>query len=179
MAERVDDATEAPAVLVGCRVHDNCPRYPSSLDRRVRVVDDEEQTDAAAPERLRAEVPVRGRLVRDPERRVADGQLGDDVGLIVRAADPVELDRAECLLVEHHRLASPPDRELRDDSRLDRPVRICHRVASHRPRSRVRMRLRVGARDVLRHDRRPRVGDELADLVLVECCEAGMHPVEA
>jgi hypothetical protein len=58
-------------------------------------------------------VPVRRRLVVDPEARVADRQLRDDARVVVRAADAVELRGAERVLVELDRLAAAADRQLR------------------------------------------------------------------
>ena len=60
MAERVDDAAEAPAVLVGGRVHDGRARCPGSLDRRVRVADDEEQRTLPPPSDSGLKFPCAG-----------------------------------------------------------------------------------------------------------------------
>jgi DUF177 domain-containing protein len=91
---------------------DGCARGDGTLDGRMRVVDDEEQSHGAPAERLRAEVLVRRRLVRDPEGRVADGELGDDVLMLVGAAHPMELDCSEGGLVELDGLATAAHREL-------------------------------------------------------------------
>ena len=56
---------------------------------------------------------VLGRLVGDPERRVADRELRDDGLVLVGAADAVDLDRAEGGLVERDRRAAAAHRELR------------------------------------------------------------------
>ena len=70
-----------------------------------------------AAERLGTEVAVVRRLVRDPERGIADRELRDDLRHLVRAADAVVLDRPERLDVPGDRLAPAPHRELRPDPR--------------------------------------------------------------
>jgi hypothetical protein len=62
------------------------------------------------------------RLVGDPERRVADGQFGDHLRMLVGPAHPVALDGAERCLVELDRLAAAPHRELRRDCHSSQSV---------------------------------------------------------
>jgi SAM-dependent methyltransferase len=56
---------------------------------------------------------VLGRLVLDPEHRVSDGKLGDDLLEVVGATEAKHLDRPERSFVELHRGAAVPDRQLR------------------------------------------------------------------
>ena len=58
-----------------------------------------------------------GRLVGDPEDRVADRELGDDLLHLVVASDAVVDDGAEGLDVPGDRLAPAPHRELGPDPR--------------------------------------------------------------
>ena len=101
VAERVDDAAEAPAVRVARRrtPRSRPPRRPAH--RRVRIVDDQQHPHRAAAQRLGAEVDVRGRLVGDPERSRRRRELGDD---LLVGADPVLHHGAEGGLVELDRL---------------------------------------------------------------------------
>src|SRR5262249_61326741 len=85
MAERILDAAEEPAVLPFHRIPPPRAGLDRQLDRRLRVVDDEEHPHRRAAERLRAEGGARGRFVGDPERRAADRELGYAVGGTVRA----------------------------------------------------------------------------------------------
>src|SRR4051794_36652504 len=55
------------------------------------------------------------RLVRDPERCVADGELGDHRLVVVGAADPVDLLSAESRLVELDGRTAASDGELGQD----------------------------------------------------------------
>jgi hypothetical protein len=89
------------------------------------------------------------RFVGDPERGVAHDELRDHCGVFVSAADAVDLDRAECVLVELDSLASAPHRELRDDAHLRRrhDARIDphggHSPADRAP-ERIRSHLQIG-----------------------------------
>ena len=95
VAEGVLDPAQAPAVLVG----DGGDLAGAGLDRPahrgLRVVDDQQHPDAAAAERLGAEVAVRWRLVGHPERRRTDRELGHDRLVLVGATEPEDLDGAE------------------------------------------------------------------------------------
>lgn len=59
-----------------------------------------------------------GRLVLDPEQRIPDRQLRDHLVEILRAAEPVHLDRPEGSLVEVDCGSAVAHRELRLDVRL-------------------------------------------------------------
>src|SRR5437868_4995869 len=67
VAERVDDAAEAPAVLVGDRTHQRRAGGNRALDRSIRVLDGEQQLHRPTAQRLRAEALVLCGLVGDPE----------------------------------------------------------------------------------------------------------------
>ena len=85
VTERVDDPTKTPSVLDGdrrslCRTRSNGP-----FDERVRIVNGHE--DAASPASDRAGAETAHALCRraDPERPVADSELGDDVLAVANA----------------------------------------------------------------------------------------------
>ncbi len=117
MAEGVRDAAQQPAVLGLGRVDLRGAEADRAVDDGLRVVGDEQQLHGAAAQRLGAEGVVLGRLVGDPERRVADRELGDDRLVLVGAADAVDLDGPEGRLVELDRLAAAADGELGRDRR--------------------------------------------------------------
>ena len=101
----IHDAPEAPAVLVqDCRDFRRA-RGHGSLHRGVRVGNGQEHAHRPAAERLGAEVRCAGDSSAT-QNFVAGGQLGDDVGVLVRAADAVQLARAEGRLVELDRRAA-------------------------------------------------------------------------
>jgi hypothetical protein len=113
VAERVLDAPDEPTVFLRHGRDLLCAEDNRACEHCGRVVDDEEQPHGRPTERLGAVVPVRRRLVVDPEARVADGELRNDARVVVRAADAVQLGGAERVLVELDRLAAAADRELR------------------------------------------------------------------
>ena len=99
VAERVNDAAQAPAVLI----HDRgCFRRPGvycSLEHGFGVVDDEQGPACRSVDRSGAQ-PLHGRAGRpQPERCIADRQLRHDV---VALAYPVHDRRCERRLVERH-----------------------------------------------------------------------------
>jgi hypothetical protein len=67
---------------------------------------------------LGAEIPVRWRLVLDPEQRVPDRELRDYLLKFVSATEPVHLDGAERSPVEIHCRPTVSNRQLRLDARL-------------------------------------------------------------
>ncbi|MGH2899326.1 MAG: hypothetical protein ACRDMZ_11675 [Solirubrobacteraceae bacterium] len=72
-----------------------------------------------------------GRLVGDPEQRIADRELGDDLLVLVGAADAVDLDGAERRRVELDGGAAAPHRELG----LEHPAIMIHaRPGDYSPR---------------------------------------------
>lgn len=63
----------------------------------------------APPQRFGAEVAVRRGLIGNPKRRVTERELGDDLLVLVAAADPVVLGGSERRLVEVQCGAAMPD----------------------------------------------------------------------
>src|SRR5919197_572453 len=120
MSEGVLDSSQQPTVFLF---------HPSDLrrtqlhgppDHEARILDDQQQAYGASAQRLRAEVLVRRRLVRDPKGRVSDRELGDERRFFVRATHAIDLERAEGRLVELDGLAATANRELRRDADLRR-----------------------------------------------------------
>jgi hypothetical protein len=90
VAERVDDPAQAPAVLVGHRGRRDGAGPHRLRVQRVWIVDYQQGPAGRAADRLRAESRP-GRAARgNPEGRVPDCQLRDD---LIAFADPVP-DRA-------------------------------------------------------------------------------------
>jgi len=118
--EGVLDPAKAPAVGVLHLRGEPRSERDGMLDDRVRVVDDEQDPDAAPAERLRARVPVRGRFVVDPEGRVADRELRDNGLVRVGTTYAMELRRSEGSLVELDGGTPPSDGQLWCDSDLSR-----------------------------------------------------------
>jgi hypothetical protein len=75
----------------------------------VRIVDHDERPAGRAIDLARAEPLHRGRCRRNPERRLADGELRDDV---VSIADAMNDRRAERGSVERDRIARAIDPQL-------------------------------------------------------------------
>ncbi len=123
MAEGVHDPPEQPAVLLGHRAELARTGVDRAREGRGRVGDDQEQAHRPAAERGGSELPVPGRLVGDPEGRVADGELGDERLVFVRPTHAVALDRAESRLVELDRGAPAAHRQLGHDTGSPR---ACH-----------------------------------------------------
>jgi len=118
VAERVFDSPDQPTVGFGGRRDLRCAGGDGVLDHRARIVHDQEHPHGASAECLGAEVLVRRGLVGHPEGRVSDGEVRDHVLVLVRPADPVQLDRAESRLVELDRCTAPPHRQLGRDAGL-------------------------------------------------------------
>jgi hypothetical protein len=100
----------------------SAPAATARSSAAVRIVDDQQHPDRASADRFGAEVGVRRRLVRDPERRVANRELGHDILVGIGATDSV-VDRPERSLVKLDCRAAP-HRELRQDARLLCPARV-------------------------------------------------------
>ena len=94
---------------------------------------------------------MRRGLVRDPERRVTDSELRDDVGILVRAAYSVDLDRSKRCPVELNGCTAAPHRELRHDADAGRMLRpIVHRQ-EREPRCQTPTTFPAGSRNVATH----------------------------
>jgi hypothetical protein len=91
---------------------------------------DEQESLCRSTNRLRAEVPVRGGFVLDPERRSVNTELADNILLIVASAEAVDLFRPERSFIELDRLATSSDRELDLDGRLSIGTGHRHSVPS-------------------------------------------------
>lgn len=79
MAEGVGEAADAPTVvLVFDGPDDGGSGSDSAVEEGVRIVHSKNEADGSSPECERAGITVLGRLVREPEGRAIDGELGDD-----------------------------------------------------------------------------------------------------
>lgn len=117
MAERVNDPPDAPAVLVLHRrlcSSARCQRHPH---HRVRIVHDEQRPARPATDRPGAEATHARRWRANPERSIADPELGDDV---ITVADAVQDPSAERRPVEVHRLGGRLNPQLRLNAHHDR-----------------------------------------------------------
>src|SRR5262249_54875666 len=92
MAERIDDAAEAPAVLVTNRSDLLRPSRHGPREHRVRILNDEHHPDRSAAKRLWTEIRVLRRLVGDPKLRSIDREPGDDRA--IRRIDAEHFSRA-------------------------------------------------------------------------------------
>ena len=110
--ERIDDPTQAPAVLVADR--SNLPRTDVNRPpkRRIRIIDDQQSTTGRATNRMRAEPPHVRRRGRQPECSVGHRQLHNDV---VTMTHPMQNSRAKRRFVELDRRARTIDLQLRLD----------------------------------------------------------------
>src|SRR5262245_49036889 len=114
MAERVDDSTEPPPVLVAHGRGLRCAGGHRAVEDGVGVFDHEQCPAGRAVDRARTET-FHGRRDRsDPERRVADTELRDDV---IAVADTMKDACAKRCLVVGQRLARAVDPQLRLDAR--------------------------------------------------------------
>src|SRR6185503_18623210 len=101
VTEWILNAPDAPTVvLIAHGPNHRGPRRDGSLERRVRIFDNQNHPDRTAPERLRAEVEMLGRLVGDPELGAVHGQSSHKLTFVVLDAE--QLLGAECALVEVH-----------------------------------------------------------------------------
>lgn len=78
VAEGVDEAADAPIVVVGHLPDDGGPGSDGPVEGGVGIVDGEDDADGAAVEALWAVVLVLGRFVGEPELGSVDCQFGDD-----------------------------------------------------------------------------------------------------
>jgi hypothetical protein len=80
--------------------------------RQLRMFRSGDGVLTSAADGLGAEVSVWGRLVLDPEQRVPDGELRDNLFEIVGPTEAVPLDGPECGLVEVNGSPTVPHRKL-------------------------------------------------------------------
>src|SRR5690242_18741871 len=113
VAVRVDHPADLPAVLLTHRRLLHGARVDRSPLERFGIVHDEQHPAGTTADRPGTE-PAHVRSGRgDPEHRVIDGQLGDDV---IALTDLVQYRRAEGVAVEGDRLTGRLDPQLRLDS---------------------------------------------------------------
>src|SRR6516165_7782069 len=105
---RVADTAQAPAIwLIRYRIDQLGPCRDGLRYLRVRIVNNECQSHrGTVVERLRAEVGIFGRLVRDEKAAAANFELRDNVA--VRAFDAVDFLCAERAFVKLDRRGSAP-----------------------------------------------------------------------
>jgi hypothetical protein len=78
VSERINEPSHAPTIrLIINGPDDRSSRPDGPLESGVRIVDDHYHSDRTAAKRLRAEIEMFRRLVRDPESGPAYGQLRD------------------------------------------------------------------------------------------------------
>ena len=109
-------------MLLEDRMHLGGARSFGLLDRRLRIVDDQQHANRASADGLGAEILVLWGLVGYPERGVVYRQLGDDGRVVLGAAHSVDLDRTERCFVEFDSLTTAPHRELGYDPGASRFV---------------------------------------------------------
>jgi hypothetical protein len=117
VAERVIDASQLPAVLFAHGVDFEGTGSHRSLQHRPRIIDNQQHPHRCSANSLGAEVPVRWRLVLDPEQRVPDRELRHHLLQIIGATEAVHLNCPEGNLVEVHSGPTVPHRELGLDVR--------------------------------------------------------------
>src|SRR6185437_9170068 len=83
VAKGIDDAADAPAVVVGHLPDDGGPGGDGLVEDGVGVFDGEDHAGRAAVEALGAVVLMLGRLVGEPEFSSVDCQPGDDGAVAV------------------------------------------------------------------------------------------------
>ena len=122
MTERIDDSAHSPAVFLA----DSRLALRASGDRlsehRVWIVDHEEYSARRAADGSRDEALGARPGNRDPERRVAHGELGDDV---ISNADAVHHPRPERRLVERESGRASVNPELGLNRCHDRTGAMC------------------------------------------------------
>jgi hypothetical protein len=140
VTEGVEDPAKAPAVLVAHGGRGRGPGRDRPCKDRVGLVDQQQDPAGRPADRLRAEPrPVRAAR-GNPEERVADCQLGDD---LIAFADLMQDPRTESRLVKRDRRGRATDPQLRLDARhadqrsRRRHVRIEQRGAAGCPQDRV------------------------------------------
>ncbi len=111
MPERIGHAADPPAILVRDRPDDRGTRRRGPRERRVGIVDRQDQPRRRPAERRRREIGVVGRFVGNPEYRLAAGQLGDHPAIAVLGMDHCRC--AEGLGVEGERRLAVTDRQHR------------------------------------------------------------------
>lgn len=109
MAVRVHDATEAPSILVGNRPHGLRPGFYRTRESSVGIIDRQNHTDSSAIQRLRAEVRIFWRFVRNPEIGVIHTEVGDDGS--IRRIHAKQHAGSKRSLVKVHSLRTTPNRE--------------------------------------------------------------------
>ena len=109
VTERIDESAHPPAVFVVDRRLALSTSDDRLSEHRVWIVDHEEYSARRAADGSRDQALGARPGSRDPERRVADGELGDDV---ISLADAVQHPGAERGLVEREGRHAPVDPEL-------------------------------------------------------------------
>jgi hypothetical protein len=114
VAEGVEDASDAPAVLIGNGMDNFGAGGDGMVERGVRVFNDHNHSYSTAPERFRAEIQMFGRFIGNPELGSAGGKLRDD--RTVFPIDPVEHAGAERGFIEVNGLRTAANRQHRRDA---------------------------------------------------------------
>lgn len=127
----VDNPAQSPAVLVFDWENLRCAGGDGTLTDQSRVPNNEQHTDRAAAQGLRAEVFVGRRFFGDPEFRPINGESGDTT-----AGNAISLNGIEGALVELNRGRPVPHRQRGRYGRADRlmPGVLCHGEKDKAPR---------------------------------------------
>ena len=118
MTEWIDESAHPPAVFVADRRLALSTSGDRLSEHRVWIVDLEKYSARRPADRSRDQALGARPCSRDPERRVADGELGDDV---IALADAVQHSGAERGLVERESHQAAVDPELGLNGCHDRP----------------------------------------------------------
>lgn len=78
MAEGINDAANAPAVLLGDGRDFFCASFDGALEHRVWIRNGENHADGATVQGFRAEIFVFGGFIAEPEFGAVDGEACDD-----------------------------------------------------------------------------------------------------
>jgi hypothetical protein len=111
VAEGVEDASDAPAVLIGDGIDDLGANGNGMIECDIRIFDDHDDARGAASQRFRAEILMLKRLVGDPKLGSGNGKLRDN--RTVFPIDPVKHARAESGLIELNGLRTATNRKHR------------------------------------------------------------------
>jgi len=98
----IDKPAEAPTVLISNPGVLSGTRVERSLEHRVGIVNDKQSPTRRSVDRIRAEAPIVGRRGHDPEDRIVDGELHDDV---ITVPDAMQGDGSKRRRVEVDRRA--------------------------------------------------------------------------
>jgi hypothetical protein len=98
MSKRIEDPAETPAVRLLNRDNLGGTSPHSPFTHRIRVIHHHQHPHRTATERVRAEVQIRRRLIRNPELRTLHNQLRNN--RTIRCINAMEHHSPECSLIK-------------------------------------------------------------------------------